>query len=408
MGTIRQLLWWGQLAGCCIFAFFSPFSIAGAQIGLVAALIFWLLDVVFEIPRPLPARLIALPVLVYGVAVFCAAIFGINPKKSFSSLDELWLFLPLFFFSQRLTDAMFRRRLLDVLVFSSGVIALYAILQHFTGWHPHRPESLMPLGNRFRSLGTFSTELTFGLYFTLVAAACFCLGWEHRRRRREKGYLLVSILSFLAVLFSGGRAPLVSISVGLILILLLLKAKDRWLVVPWAAALTVAAYLVSPALFSRMELVKRFDFQINNPDSRAAIWQRSYEIFQERPIFGIGFGNFQAAYAPKIKGLRTTLYGHAHNDFLNVLVVAGLAGLAAFLFFWKVLLLQILKGLKKTGDEPERRFLVMGGVSIGIYLAYALFESSFSDQEPMMLLFFLLAAALSTLEKRNPKWAPFL
>ncbi|HLG93465.1 MAG TPA: O-antigen ligase family protein, partial [candidate division Zixibacteria bacterium] len=189
-----------------------------------------------------------------------------------------------------------------MLVLSSGVVALYAILQHFTGWHPHRPEPLMSLGNRFRSLGTFSTELTFGLYFTLVAAACFCLGWENRRRTRKKYYLLVSMLSFLAVLFSGGRAPLLSISVSIILILFLLRAKDRWLVVPGAAALTVAAYLVSPALFSRLELVKRFDFQINNPDSRAAIWQRSYEIFQEQPVFGIGFGNFQAAYGPKIRG----------------------------------------------------------------------------------------------------------
>ncbi len=401
MGTFRQLLWWGQLAGCYLFVFFSPLSIAGAQIGLVAALIFWLLDFVIEIPRPLPARFLIFPVLFYAAAVFGAAFFGINAQKSLSSLVELWLFLPLFFLSQRLVDCRFRIRLFDVLVFSSGAVAFYAILQHFTGWHPHRPEPLMPLGNRFRSLGTFSTELTFGLYFTLVAAACFCLGWEYRYRIREKCYLLVSVLSFLAVLFSGGRAPLVSISVGILLILILSKAKDRWRVVPGALALTAAAYLVSPALFSRLELVKRFDFQIGNPDSRAAIWQRSREIFQEHPVFGIGFGNFQAAYGPKIKGLRTTLYGHAHNDFLNVLVAAGLVGLAAFLFFWKVLLLQIWKGLKKIGDKPERRFLVLGGVSVGIYLAYALFESSFSDQEPLMLLFFLLAAPLSALQERN-------
>ena len=400
MGFIRQLLWWGQLAGCYVFVFFSPFSIAGAQIGLVATLIFWLLDGIVEIPCLLPARFLTFPVLLYGGSAFCAAFFGINAKNSLSSLVELWLFLPLFFFSRKMTDPWFRFRLFDVLVLSSGVVALYAILQHFTGWHPHRPEPLMSLGNRFRSLGTFSTELTFGLYFTLVAAACFCLGWENRRRTRKKYYLLVSMLSFLAVLFSGGRAPLLSISVSIILILFLLRAKDRWLVVPGAAALTVAAYLVSPALFSRLELVKRFDFQINNPDSRAAIWQRSYEIFQEQPVFGIGFGNFQAAYGPKIRGFQTTLYGHAHNDFLNVLVAAGLVGLAAFLFFWGAFFFRIWKGLKKIRGEPDRSFLVVGLVGLGIYVAYALFESSFSDQEPLMLLFFILAAALSALGEK--------
>lgn len=401
MGILRQLLWWGQLAGCYIFVFFSPFSIAGAQIGLVAALTFWLLDFVFEIHRPFPARFLVFPVLFYAASAFGAAIFGMNVKNSLSSLVELWLFFPLFFFSRRMADPLFRRRLFDILVLSSGVIALYAILQHFTGWHPHRPELLMALGNRFRSLGSFSMELTFGLYFTLVAATCFCVAWEKRHQTREKWYLLVSLLSFIAVLFSGGRAPLLSISVATLLILLLVKAKDRWRLIPAVFALTVTAYLVSPALFSRLKLVKTFDFQQSNPDSRAAIWQRSYDIFQGRPVFGIGPGNFKAAYAPKIQGLQTVLYGHAHNDFLNVLVAGGLVGLAAFLFFWKVLSLRIWKGLAKMGDGPDRNFLVAGLVSIGIYFAYALFESSFTDQEPLMLLFFILSAALSTLEERT-------
>jgi putative inorganic carbon (HCO3(-)) transporter len=408
MGTIRQVLWWGQLAGCYGFALFSPCSIAGAQIGLVAALVFWVLDFGFEVPRPFPARALVLPVLFYAASVSAAALFGISTKNSLSSLVELWLFLPLFFFSRRLADPVLRRRLFDVLVFSSGTIALYAILQHFTGWHPHRPEPLMPLGNRFRSLGSFSMELTFGLYFTFVAAVCFCLVWEKRGQTRRKWYLLVSALSFLAVLFSGGRAPLVSISVGILLILLLLKAKDRWLVVPWAAALTVAAYLASPAVFSRVKLVKTFDFQQSNPDSRAAIWKRSYEIFQERPVLGVGPGNFKTAYAPKIKGLQTGLYGHAHNDCLNILVTTGLVGLAAFLFFWKELAGRIWKGVAVMEEGPDRNLLAAGLTSVGIYAAYSLFESSFTDQEPLMLLFFLLAAALSTLEKRNPKWAPFL
>jgi len=401
MGSFRQLLWWGQLAGCYLFVFFSPFSIAGAQIGLVVVLGFWLLDFIFEFPRPFPAGFLAGPVLFYAAAALLAVFFGVDFKSSASGLLELWLFLPLFFFSRRLHDGALRRRVFDVLVFSAGIIAAYAILQHFTGWHPHRPEPLDQIGNRFRAVGTFSTPLTFGLYFALIAVACFSLGWEERNQRRGKFYIFVSFLSFLAVLYNIGRAAQLSLLVGFLLTLFFLKTKGRWQVAASILAVTLAAYFASPEIFTRFRQLKHYELEPASPNRRLAIWERSYRIFQDHPVFGIGFGNFGPHYQKQLEASDGKVLGHAHNDFLNVLVAAGLFGLAAFLFFWKVLLFRIWEGLKKIRAGPERKFLFMGLASLGVYLAYAQFEASFFDQEVQMLLFFLLAASLAVLEVKE-------
>lgn len=401
MGAFRQLLWWGQLAGCYLFAFFSPFSIAGAQIGLVLALGFWLLDSILEFPRPFPAGFLVGLVLFYMAAALLAAFSGVNAKNSFSALLELWLFLPLFFFSRRLQDGALRRRVFDVLVFSVGIIAVYAILQHFTGWNPHRSEPLNPIGSRFRAVGTFSTPLTFGLYFALATTACFCLGWGERSQSRGKFYLFVSFLSFLAVLYNVGRAAQLSLLAGFLLVLFFLKAKDRWRVSASIVAVTLAAYLGSPVIFTRFHQLEHFEFDPAAPNRRLAIWERSYRIFQDHPVFGIGFGNFESEYQKQLGSSGAKVLGHAHNDFLNVLVAAGLFGLAAFLFFWKVLFFRLREGLQKIRAGPERKFLIMGVTSLGVYLVYGQFEASFFDQEVQMLLFFLLAAPLSVLEERK-------
>jgi len=395
MGTFRQLLWWGQLAGIYLFAFFSPFSIAGSQIGLALALGCWLLDFTFEFPRPFPVSFLILPVLFYAVATFLAAIFGINFKTSAQGFIELWLFLPLFFFPRRLADANLRRKVFDFLAASAGVIALYAILQHFTGWHPYSLRPLDPIGNRFRSIGTFSTPLTFGLYFALITTAFLSLGWQGRRTLRGKLYLLVSALSFWSALFNMGRAAQLSVFVGIFFVILFLKGKERLWVAGATAVLTLFAFLSSPEIFTRFHQFENYEFEKNAENRRMAVWERSYQIFQDHPIFGIGFGNFGSEYEKQVKGSWAKIVGHAHNDFLNVLVHAGLVGFSAFLFFWKVLIGQIWRGLRTKQDESSRKFWIMGLACFLVYLVYAQFESSFFDQEIQMLLFFLFSAPLS-------------
>jgi len=399
MGTLRQLLWWGQLAGCYLFVFFSPFWTSGAEVALGLALISWVLDWLFEFPRPFPASFLLFPTLVFFSALILSALFGFSFTRSLVFILKQWVFFALFFFTLRLKDEPIRQKVFLIFGVSAGLVALYSILQAFTGWDFGLVEPMEPLGRHFRSRGFFNVKLTFGLYFSLTALTFLALGRPKRKEAMGKFFLFVSALSYLAVLFGAVRAGLLATAAGFFLYLFLSIEKQKVYLAGGAALLTLFAWGANSSLFSRFELVQRFDFQAGNPESRAAIWQRSYEIFQDQPVLGLGPDNFRAAYAPRVAGLQTTLYGHAHNEFFTILVYSGLFGLAAFIFFWKELAVRLWENFRQNRASPH---LLTGFLVLTAYLLYAQFESSLVYREIRMVLFFLLGAALAG---REPKTA---
>jgi O-antigen ligase len=275
--------------------------------------------------------------------------------------------------------------------------ALYAVLQHFTGWHWLLPQPPEPLGNHFRSMGFFSVLLLSSLYFVLAGMACLNLGWWKRKTATGKLFLAIAALSYLALLFNAGRAGLLAFGTGLALFLLLNFSRKKFFALGGVLGLTLAAYVVNPAIFTRFEQFKGYEFEQTAENRRLAVWQRSYEIFQDHPVFGVGPDNFKTAYAEKIKGRPAKLLGHAHNDFLNVLVYSGFFGLSAFIFFWKQIAIRLWRGFKENRDSPE---LLMALCILAAYLVYAQFESSLVYRETRMVLFLLLGAAISVLEEK--------
>ena len=162
MGTLRQLLWWGQLTGCYLFVLFSPFWTSAAEAALALSLIGWILDWFFEFPRPFPASFLLFPTIVFFLVLIFSALFGLSFSHSLVFILKQWVFLALFFFTLRLKDEQFRRKVFMVFGASAGLVASYSILQAFTGWHLGLGQHLELVGQRFRSTGFFPVVLTFG------------------------------------------------------------------------------------------------------------------------------------------------------------------------------------------------------------------------------------------------------
>ncbi len=386
------------MAGSYLFVIFSPFWTSAAEAGLALALICWVADWFFEFPRPFPADYLIFPVAFFFLALFLSAWAGLSFPRSIVFISKQWVFLAPFFFALRLKDANFRRKIFIVFGVSAGLVALYAILQHFTGWHWLLSQPLEPLGHRFRSTGFFSVLLVSSLYFVLTGMVFLNLGWPQRKTAFGKLFLTAAALSYVAVLFNAGRAGILAFGAGLTLFLILNFSRQKLYALGGWLALTLGAYVISPAIFTRFEQFKGYEFEQAAENRRLAVWQRSYEIFQDHPVFGVGPDNFKTAYAEKIKGSWAKPLGHAHNDFLNVLVYAGLFGLAAFIFFWKQLAIRLWRGFKENRASAT---LLMGLCILAAYLVYAQFESSLVYREIRMVLFLLLGAALSVLEEKT-------
>jgi len=398
MGTFRQLLWWGQLAGCYAFVFFSPFSTFAAEAALAFTLICWVLDWIFEFPRSFPNSFLLFPTIFFFFALLLSALLGFSFSRSLIFISKQWVFIAIFFFALRLKDSPIREKVFVIFGVAVGLVALYSILQHFTGWHFGLAEPLKPIGLYFRSSGFFPVLLSFGLYFGLTAITFLVLGWPQRKSSMGKLFLAISTLSYISVLYNAGRDGLLSVWAGFILWLFWSRENKKFHLLGGAAVLTLAAWAASPAIFSRFKQFEGYEFEASAQNRRLAVWERSYGIFQEHPVFGIGPDNFKTAYADKIRGTSAKTLGHAHNDFLNVLVGSGLFGLTALLFFWKELSSRLWNSFRQNRASP---YLLLGLLALAVYLIYAQFESSLIYREIRMVLFFLLGAALSAAETKT-------
>jgi len=155
---------------------------------------------------------------------------------------------------------------------------------------------------------------------------------------------------------------------------------------------------------------------------RASFTYVSWRMFLDRPLFGVGFGQFTDAVKPYLSDRTTSLELEAirnqphHNTFLSLLTETGLLGAGLFL----LVLAGWARDAWRTWRNPtapdwvRRQGLVMLGV-LGIYLGPALFFDLSYSPHAHWLVFFLagltsgllpLSAARSS-ESASP-WVPLL
>ena len=116
-------------------------------------------------------------------------------------------------------------------------------------------------------------------------------------------------------------------------------------------------------------------------------------MFAHKPILGWGLGTFDVVY-PAYRSFYTTLYVNAaHNDYVQVLVEAGLAGFSCVVWFIVVL---YRNGLKRFGGHDQDWWGVLRAATLvgctGI-LVHSLFD--FNLQVPANAAVFYVFCALA-------------
>lgn len=86
---------------------------------------------------------------------------------------------------------------------------------------------------------------------------------------------------------------------------------------------------------------------LNLEQERLVLWQKSYEVFEQQPLFGVGAGNWQINFQEaglsglwRAEDLNFT-FQRPHNDFLWILSETGVIGFNLFLIFLLCLLLSL-------------------------------------------------------------------
>jgi len=122
---------------------------------------------------------------------------------------------------------------------------------------------------------------------------------------------------------------------------------------------------------------------------RRVYWRNTARMIADHPVFGVGTGGFQTAYAPYVRGVagwQGHETGDPHNQYLKFQAEQGLFGLAAFLFF-------IYWTLRFPAPMPWR---ALAAAALVGWCAVSFFSSEFSTHNQGRLIFFWLGAMLGS------------
>lgn len=209
-----------------------------------------------------------------------------------------------------------------------------------------------PLINEIKGFvsGNFSNRNHFALFVAIGILLILMLDLGRFKGVLPSFPLMILIVPFLlmVVLLTGSRAGLVlsviATGVGLLSSRKLLGQAFRDLPKKWSLGLSVLLVVALGGLalfgatFDRVEAVDRLAL-VASEDLRARAFPIVWDITASYFPAGSGFGSFDAAYriAEPDALLNLLYFNHAHNDWLEIVLDGGLAGivlLAAALGWW--------------------------------------------------------------------------
>ncbi len=364
------------------FAIAYSHVFAGVALALLSLDIFWSKDIQFSASEKRLYVLIGL----YVTWEILSALVNVSPRRSLWTLKEEWLFLFVPLALRALRQEKWREKFLIALGLSTVVIGAYGWLQHFflVNLRPGYALGIMPDGFA-RASGAFHNTLTFGNLFAVLSAVFVTLALYAPRASMRWLYVTAGALAGGATMFTYSRGSIVALTVGLIFAAALSLKISRRFALGVFVVMIVSGALLAPRIMDRFQAVTNTE---NNKQtlrdksvSRITIWSTTLEMIAERPLFGVGPGNFYDAYVKTAPDL-SVHFTHAHNDTLNIAAYAGIPAATLYLCIWGYLLyLFSRETIRRKPGDPGAGIVAACLVGMIVFFVSSQTEAAFSDEE---------------------------
>ena len=166
--------------------------------------------------------------------------------------------------------------------------------------------------------------LLFVVFLPIVTAEAMCAN-SALFRLCSWGAAACSLVGIALTQSRGGLLALAAVAAHALVI----SKRQRWLLLPLLAlGAAIIMYTADDSLWSRFQdLRSQEDYNYSSEDGRLTIWKEGLWLFAQRPLLGVGIGQFSAGLAMFGNGL----YKTAHNSFLQLGAELGIIGFLAFL-----------------------------------------------------------------------------
>lgn len=384
------------------------------------ALILWAILFFFKrVALPSYSRILGVTMLYFAVLTL-ASIFGFNPARSFwgtlsraEGLFTLLHFLAFFLLliSVLRTPAQWKW-VLRTIVLISVLIGIVAILQ--TQGILTLQGGGCELEGCTRVNGTFGNTGFYGGYLVMIIFLAIFLAVHEKKRLWKWCFGLLALADTVLLLMTGTRAGWVAVGVGIVILgvgwfCFLSKTADKKRLILLAGLGLISlsllvAYLVPHFGFAKEGTIlatihNRLDELtlsiIKSDDNRFFVGRVGLQAWKEHPWLGSGLESFayhwERLFDPALyRGERLIIepfYNRAHNVWIDLLVNAGIVGLAAYFL---LLAIAIRTAVRARGQISRYGSLVL----LTLFIGHEIHNLFSFDTMATYLIFFVLLAFL--------------
>ena len=315
-----------------------------------------------------------------------------------------WVIIAVFVWHLGLSASTHWRWLIFALLLGAAANAIVGLYIFLGG---SGAEHLLILGRFFRAFGTFGQPNPFGGLMGMALPVSLMGAYGQLAmlysRRRHSGELskslilslalfsIVSLLIFCALIASWSRGAWLGFMLAAAVMLFAIPRRLSHSIalalgfILLAASLWLAG-LLPQSIVSRLTTAGGDFFTIRDIRGvdispvnyavveRLAHWQAAVNMAEDKPILGVGLGNYEAVYNHyRLINWRQPL-GHAHNYYLNILAETGIPGFFAYVAFW--LMIWGLTWQIRNHPDIFARSIAIGLLGCWTYIAvHSLFDN---------------------------------
>lgn len=303
------------------------------------------------------------PALMYVVVILISITASLHRDTSFLSLFSYVTPLLLFV---GITQLMHRRRrtrrlVIAFIIYGFG-LSLFGIFQsldlfpHSWWW------------TRGDIAATYVNKNHFGGFLEMVIFLGLGQVFYGVKATEKILFALLTLFMMVTLFLTHSHGALISFLCALVIFIFLLLHPKK---VPRASLIALFCLCLFMVLFifNRLSTIAQntqeytkspIASELNSWSSRESVWRSTVLMIKERPLTGVGLGNFELAFPPYRQPRMDKRVDYAHNDFLQFVAEVGLFGILVILFATYRLFQQTLKQLHHQEHPPFYRGIVLG------------------------------------------------
>jgi len=338
-------------------AFSDGITVSRFLIPAIAVLLSPLLVLEFKPQNFKPALLSVVLVLIYYTVIFLVKPFQINLGWVFLHLESLLLFVFVQLFKWDLNKIM------QVVNLHLIFLLIFGVAEYFFSY-------------RERIRGPMQSATAYGVLLVVIWSIWISYN-IFRAKRNTLLLLVISLLTFIVILWTGTRMALLGIILTFFCISVILILNSRYSPLVKVFFLTSVPFflfifflLIWNLIPDNLTIKKSFQYLLSgkiDPSNTGRIiaWISALKAFNANPLFGIGNGNFLqfhenflSSYGFNLEILGIGLVTHAHNLYLIILSENGLFGFSIILYIFISALCNYARYLKNSTSKDGYCLLV--------------------------------------------------